>query len=446
MGVVRPALTFEEAVAALSRLEKRGWRLGLDRMEEFVRRAGLADALGRGAEGPRYLHVAGTNGKGSVTAYLQSMLVEHGFRTGAFFSPYVYDLRERVQFDRDLISREDFARLVGELLAVGDSLASTPLGGVTEFELKTGLGFRYWKEKRAEWVALEVGLGGRLDATNVVSPSACCIVSVGRDHVQILGDTVEAIAREKAGIIKPNVPVVVGRLSSGPLREVLEIAEAARAPAWVLDREVILERQGEGWSVRTPLGLFTGLDHGIRGSMQPENMALAVATLSASRAPIDLDAVRKGVRGAFAPGRYQRATHRGARLILDGAHNEDAAKNLARSLELDGVRRGSVVLLTSMLQGHDVGEFYTPLHGWVSEVHVAPVDFFRARPVEELALEIGGVLGNAHPHATVSEALEASVRAAGEERIVLVTGSFYLVGEVGNLIRSFKRSSLGAAP
>src|SRR5205085_4767330 len=128
-------------------------------MQAFVERAGLTDALGAPG-GPQFIHVAGTNGKGSVTAYLQSILSEAGYRTGAFFSPFVYDPRERVQFGREHISKQDLARLTEELIPIAESFSDTDFGGITEFEFKTALGFLYWKQRQCDWVALEVGLGG----------------------------------------------------------------------------------------------------------------------------------------------------------------------------------------------------------------------------------------------------------------------------------------------
>src|SRR6185436_18334668 len=235
-------MTYDEALAYIASLAPRGWRLGLDRMQAFVDKIGMQDALG--AEGgPQFIHVAGTNGKGSVTAYLQSILVEAGYKTGAFFSPFVYDPRERVQFGRELISKEDLAKLTEELIPIAESFSDTEFGGITEFEFKTALGFLYWKRKQCEWVALEVGLGGRLDATNVVTPKASIIVSIGLDHTNILGHTLAEIAYEKAGIIKPKVPVVVGQMPHEAL-EVIERAAAEReAPIWRYGKEIRYQPQ-----------------------------------------------------------------------------------------------------------------------------------------------------------------------------------------------------------
>src|SRR5579859_4343554 len=136
-------MTYDQAIAYIASLAPRGWRLGLDRMREFLHRASLDDAVG-GTNAPQFIHVTGTNGKGSVTAYLQSMLVEQGYRTGAFFSPYVYEPRERIQFGREMISEMDLSRLTEVLQVPAESLSDTEFGGATEFEFKAAVGFKYW--------------------------------------------------------------------------------------------------------------------------------------------------------------------------------------------------------------------------------------------------------------------------------------------------------------
>ena len=234
-------MTYEQALAYIAALEPRGWRLGLDRMQEFVHRAGLDQSIGN-PSGPQFIHVAGTNGKGSTTAFLQSILVESGYRTGSFFSPFVVDPRERVQFGRELIGKQELADLTEALIPVADSLTDSEFGGITEFEFKTAIGFQYWKQRHAEWVALEVGLGGRLDATSVVTPCASIIVSIGLDHMHILGDTRAKIAFEKAGVIKPGAPVIVGDLPPDALEVVTEVAQANTAPIWRWGHEVLWDK------------------------------------------------------------------------------------------------------------------------------------------------------------------------------------------------------------
>ena len=423
-------MDFDAACLYLESLAPRGWRMGLDRMQELCRRAGLSDALG-GETGPRYLHVAGTNGKGSVTAFLQSVLAASGHNAGAFFSPYVYDIRERIQVGGAKISREDFARHIEALNPHAESLAETEFGGATEFEVKTAAGFRHWREAGCAWVALEVGLGGRLDATNVISPDASAIVSIGLDHTHILGDTYAAIAYEKAGVIKPGVPVVVGEMPPEALEVVEREACERGAAVWRVGREVAYEAQtGAMWRVCTPAGALDGLVPGLQGAMAPHNMSVALAMLHAAAIPLDEDAARQGCTHTRLPGRFEHAAWRGRPVILDGAHNAEAAEVLARTLahREPGKR---VHLVLGMTRGHAPAGFFEPLRGCVEAVHLAPFGFHRAQSPEEVAVGLPGVASTVH--GTALEALDAACEAP-EDALVLVTGSFYLVGELGRLM------------
>jgi dihydrofolate synthase/folylpolyglutamate synthase len=414
-------MTYQEAVAYIASLAPRGWRLGLDRMQAFCARAGLEPALGA-PEGPQYVHVAGTNGKGSTTAYLQSLMVESGVKTGAFFSPYVVDPRERVQLGRELIAPEELAAITEELRPVAEAFTETPFGGITEFEFKTALGLRCWQRNACEWVALEVGLGGRLDATNVVTPRASVIVSIGLDHTSILGDSLEQIAYEKAGIIKPGVPAVIGQMDDVP-RQVMESAARERgAPLWRYGSDV----RWEDGAVITPVRRVEGLRPGIVGEMQGHNLALAIAALDAAGLSIDEDAIRRGAVRAYVPGRFEAREVRGRTVLLDGAHNADSARVLRASLDRHYPDQ-RIVLVSNMLQGHEVSAFYGPLAERIASAHVVPIDFHRARGVDETVATLTGLLPRVQGHASVAEGIEAAL---AEDGLVLVTGSFYLVGEV----------------
>ncbi|HVL39696.1 MAG TPA: hypothetical protein VM328_09940, partial [Fimbriimonadaceae bacterium] len=276
-------MSYREAVEFISSLQSKGWRLGLDRMQEFARRIGVSDALGAPG-GPQFIHVAGTNGKGSVTAFLQHMLMAGDWRTGAFFSPYVYNLRERIQFADNLIPEEALVKLTSQLKPLALAMEATELGGPTEFEFKLGLGLLYWKLLECQWVALEVGLGGRLDATNIVSPRCSVIVSIGLDHTQILGSTYARIAREKAGIIKPGVPVVVGELPPEAMDVVQGVAGELESPLLRFGHEFILQSANGAHRVSTARGVYDELRCPLIGLYMPHNMAVAIAALEASGA------------------------------------------------------------------------------------------------------------------------------------------------------------------
>lgn len=399
-------------------------------MQEFLHRLGLDDKLGA-VGGPQYVHIAGTNGKGSVTAYLQHLFFEHGHKVGATFSPYVYDVRERVQTGLDLIPKDHFATYTARLLAVAETMEGSELGGPTEFEMKTALGFLYWADQDCDWVALEVGLGGRLDATNVVDPACSVIVSIGLDHTEHLGGTLRQIAIEKAGIIKPGRPVVVGDLPDEARNAVHEVAQERMSPVLQYGRDVF-------WSdgtIKTPRAHYTNIEPGIRGQAQGHNAALAIAALETCGIEATSDNVRRAIARTGLPGRFEKTLYKGRTFILDGAHNQQAAENLVATLKQSGPP-GRYRLVTGRLEGHESESFFQALSCVVSKAYVAKIDFHRAVDPDVVIKECGGHLKDSEGFASSRDALDACIRESDEGETVLVTGSFYLVGEIGRLMRS----------
>ena len=423
-------MTYQEALDYISSLEARGWRLGLDRMEEFARRLDLHGWLGEPG-GPQFIHVAGTNGKGSTTAYLQSMLIESGYSAGSFFSPYVYDPRERIQIGRRLIPKKVFALLTEWIRPFAESLSDTRFEGVTEFEFKTAMGFQFWKEMEADWVALEVGLGGRLDSTNIVTPRCSVIVSIGMDHTQILGDSYAKIAAEKGGIIKPGIPVVLGEMPATASDVLLEIAARQGSEVWRFGHEVILNQVDGAYDVETPHGTHRDLCPGIPGVWQPHNMALAVAAMSLSGAMTTLGGLQRGARDAMVPGRMQMVQAFERSWLLDGAHNRESALALAESLASE---KRNIVLLTGMVLGHDPEAFYRALADLSDTAIFTPIDFHRTQSPDKLAEVASGMFNETLACPTLDAAMLAAIERTTEQDLIVVTGSFYLVGEVGRLI------------
>ena len=424
-------MDYDQSQAYIASLAPRGWRLGLDRMSEFAQRIGLPGALGEG-ESPKFVHVTGTNGKGSVTAMTQSCLIEQGYRTGGFFSPFVVDPRERIQFDREMISKEDLATIATELLAIEQSLSETEFGGVTEFEFKVAMGFEYWKRKNCEWVALEVGLGGRLDATNIVSPMASAIVSISYDHVSILGKTLREISREKAGIIKPGKPVVVGEMPEEAFREIERIAFNCDAPLWRLGYQVQWQKTGNGVLISTP-GSTIEVKPNLFGDIQCHNASVAYAALEMAGAIKDSSKIAAGFEKVSLPGRFQRMNVHGKEVILDGAHNADSAQALANMLIQAGLR--PAICITGMLTGHSATEFFEPLRHLVGTCYVCPIDFHRTMNPNNLHRELQEKGFQSDVFNSVKAALDAAFQSNDAENI-LVCGSFYLVGEAMRLLQS----------
>ena len=424
-------MDYQNAQDYIASLAQRGWRLGLDRMSEFANRADLSGSLGDG-DSPKFIHVAGTNGKGSVTSMIQSCLAEQGFRTGAFFSPFVVDPRERIQFGQDMISETDLAKIATKLMPIGESLSDTDFGGVTEFEFKAAMGFEYWKQKECEWVALEVGLGGRLDATNIVTPAASAIVSISYDHTSILGSTLKEIAHEKAGIIKPGKPVVVGEMPPEALNEIERTASEMGSPIWRVGQEIQWEKIRIGVNIATPYTTIT-VEPSLFGDIQLHNAAVAFAAMQLAGAVKKNDKVREGFSQAYLPGRFQTVNQGAHTYLLDGAHNADSANVLAKLLQQAGIK--PKICITGMLNGHSAQEFYGPIRDMVDELYVTPIDFHRSMNPTDLSQELQSMGIRVTTFDSVQSALEAANESKQTEPI-LVCGSFYLVGEVMRLIRS----------
>lgn len=410
-------MNYEEALAAVSALAPRGWRLGLDRMFRFLELARIEPSA-------KFIHITGTNGKGSVTATVQSILIEQGHRTGAFFSPYVHDPMERVQIGRSNLARDSFARLATRLLAIGEASGEE----ITEFEMKTAIGFAAWEEAECDWVALEVGLGGRFDATNVINGAASVITSISLDHTAILGNTREEIAFEKSGIIKPGRPVVTGAIPADAMSIIEKVASQLNAPLWRLGQEVTWTAHEEGYRVRTPRREYFAGWPKLAGPHQVGNLAVAIAACDAAGAIVSPDCVARGVGSVRLPGRMERRKVGTTTFILDGAHNQEAAAMLALTLSESADK---IPVVAGMVAGHDPVRFFEPLKAIISELHLVPIDFHRAVPPQALAEQIAQLGLPITVHQSVKSGL-LSAQSSGSE--VLVTGSFYLVGEAGKLV------------
>ena len=388
-------MTYDEAVAWLYSTQLFGIKLGLENMRALCAALGIDTS-----ERPVYLHVAGTNGKGSVCAMLDSILRASGRRAGLYTSPHLVTFRERIRLNGDMISEGDAAAGLTRIREVVEGWEQAP----TFFEVATALALAWFAEQRAEVAVLETGLGGRLDATNVVTPAVSVLTRIGLDHEKFLGSTVGQIAVEKAGIIKPGVPVV----SAPQELEVREIIETTAA-----ERGCTCEFVEEPW-MRSPVGLA--------GSHQQLNAALARAALAPLRVA-DAD-VEAGLARVVWPGRFQRV---GERIVLDGAHNPAAAQRLALTWREEfGDARATLVL--GVMRDKDVRGVCAALAPIAARVFAVHVDNARSCSAEELAETVRAVAPDVECAAfpQLSPALTAAER--HPER-VLIAGSLFLVGE-----------------
>jgi dihydrofolate synthase/folylpolyglutamate synthase len=385
-------VTYPEAIEFLFGLRWHGQKLGLDTMRE------LLALLGNPQDKLRFIHIAGTNGKGSVAAMCHAVLRTAGIRTGLYTSPHLVSFCERFQIDGQMISQDRVVQLVERLRPL---LTQTTTRPPTFFEVVTAIALVYFREENVDVVVWETGLGGRLDATNVVTPLVSVITNIGFDHMQYLGDTLASIAAEKAGIIKPGIPVVTGSREPEALHVI---------------RETAAEQGCRLTEVREPLDWEIPL----AGPHQRWNCAIAVAALQASGLPVTMEQMREGVRVTRWPGRFQ-VVRENPTVILDGAHNGPAAEVLAAALRERYAGR-PVALILGVLRDKDyatVAGILAPLARWI---YCVPVKSERTCDPAELAARCSGEV-RADLAAAYAEALTLP---AG---VIVITGSLFLVGE-----------------
>ncbi|NLD72558.1 MAG: bifunctional folylpolyglutamate synthase/dihydrofolate synthase [Chloroflexi bacterium] len=405
---------------------ERVWRL--DRVRE------LLSALGNPHHAYRAVHVAGTKGKGSTTAMIESALRAAGYRTGMYTSPHLHTFRERIRRDGEPIPEEDVARLVERMQPV---LAERP--EVTVFEIITALAMLYLSEEPVDIGVFEVGLGGRLDATNVLVPEVSVITSISLDHTKILGDTLEAIAGEKAGIIKPGVPVVTAPQQAAALGVIEAKATAQGAPLTVVGRDwrwraLDSDLSGQHLAVfragHEESPEYDRLYLPLLGAHQLENAATAVAALEVLReGGMDLpqEAVRCGLAEVVWPGRLEVLSARPL-VVVDGAHNPYSMERLLEAVG-DHLRYERLILVFGSGTTHPPADLLRVLLPAADEVLLVHSRHAKATPVGDLAAYADSLGHPGRPAGTVAEGLTAALEEAGPEDLVLVTGSLFVVAE-----------------
>ncbi|MBN2505080.1 MAG: bifunctional folylpolyglutamate synthase/dihydrofolate synthase [Verrucomicrobia bacterium] len=402
-------MTYSQAIQCLYALRLFGAKFGL----ENTRR--LAALAGNDHERLRFIHVAGTNGKGSVCAMLESVYRAAGLRTGLFTSPHLVSFAERIQVNRRLIPPEEVVRLVGEVRGLMATFAEDH--SPTFFEAATVMAFRYFAEQQCDLVLLETGLGGRLDATNIVTPLASVITNIGAEHQQWLGDTLDQIAAEKAGIIKPRVPVVTAACHGEGLEIIAGVARRHEAPLTVVEERHTRQPPLDGLTLPLP------------GHHQLVNAATAIATVRtlAASLPVSPDCLAAGLAAVQWPGRLQHVrTASGQVLILDAAHNPPGAEALRAAL-LEEFPEAGLSLVFGVFQDKDWRRMCRSLVPLARRILLAPVHSDRSQNPAELAPYCRTL--NASASIEVCDSLsQALSRTAGDPRVV-VTGSVYLVGE-----------------
>lgn len=417
-------MTYEEAIDYIHGMYWRGSKLGLVRVTE------LCELLGNPQNKLKFIHVAGTNGKGSTCAMLSRILCAQGYRTGLFVSPYVDRFNERIQFNNEPIADDELAEIITDLKPVVESMENAP----TEFEVITAAAFLYYVRKQCDYVVLEVGLGGELDSTNIIkTPLLSIITAIDYDHMHILGNTIQEIAHAKAGIIKDDGTV----LFYGQHPDALPVIEAAcekhHAALHVVDRSTLQEGtydlHGQTFDYRN----YRDLRLGLLGKYQMRNAATvidAVELLREQGVEISDEALRTGLEKTVWPARFE-LLRENPPFFVDGGHNPHGVRGTVETYQrLFPDRKAKIIM--GMMRDKDVSQSIGLLLPIAQEFYTVTPNNDRAMPAEELAELIRTFGATATSFSSVADAIETAAR--GEEPSLAV-GSLYMAGEVHEAFR-----------
>ncbi|HDZ24525.1 MAG TPA: bifunctional folylpolyglutamate synthase/dihydrofolate synthase [Desulfobacteraceae bacterium] len=396
-------------------------------LESFRALAGLFD---RPHDAVPCFHVTGTKGKGSVVEFLKNMLMAQGFRVGTFTSPHLYNVRERIRIDDEWISEEDFAILVEK---IRPATSGREKRYRTFFELITLMSFLYFREKQVDWAVYEVGMGGRLDSTNIIRPRCAVINTVSLDHTETLGPTLQHIAREKAGIVKPGVPVVIGPQQEGIAAYLEELAlEAGGEPILF----------GKDFRTEGPYLIMGGEKFGpvklaMRGEHQIRNCACAFqALLSAGVASGEKRSLVGAMEKTLLGGRIEERMFKGRLIVLDVGHTVESVQSLYNALK-ERYPEKELVSVVSYSQGKNLAGMLTLDQKWCRKVILTENSSFRSARVDDLrqaAREREGLM----EEKDLESALESAIASAKPSDLIVIHGSFYLIGDLYEIMEKYQ--------
>lgn len=410
-------------------LKSRGIQPGLDTITKLLER------LGNPQLNYKSIHIAGTNGKGSTASMLREMLVRAGYKTALYTSPHLHRFSERVVINHEEISESDLDRLEEKVAQHCKELEPT------YFEFTTAMAFLYFAEQKPDIAVIEVGLGGRLDATNLVDTMVSVITPLSLDHPEFLGFDIKDIAFEKAGIIKPKRPVVVAKQPPEAMKVIEETAQRLAAPLYIEGKD--FEAIADPYPYFTFAGRKVKLDNlrcRLLGRHQLQNSAMALATAEVVEEqgfPIGEQCMREGISNVQWHARLEIAND-DPLVVIDGTHNVGGAQVLAQALK-DEFPHKKVHLLMGMQTTKDLTNFLKIIAPHLEMVHATPIREMVCYSAQEIAHQAEMVGLKAKSYSSVAEALEGAMKSAShKDAMLLVAGSFYLAGEVGELLNEIK--------
>lgn len=422
---------YEAAIGYLYGLQKHGIKLGLDNPRELLRR------LGNPERSMKFIHVAGTNGKGSTCAATASMLRSAGKKTGLFTSPHMISFTERIKVNGHEITEAEVVELAAYLKDISAGL------NPTFFEIVTAMGLLHFKQSGVQWAVMETGMGGRLDATNVVTPEAAVITSIGLDHKEFLGETIIEIAGEKAGIIKPNIPVIAAGCNGPEWDAIEKIADDNRSPLYMAGRDfdykieshsangVVFDYASSALnikSIKTPLA----------GEYQALNASMAIKAFELISGKIGTKNIEAVIRAGFDNLRWGGRLERigsNPDMYIDGAHNPQASAALANALKIDFMRdKPELCLVMGVMGDKDIDGILSPLLKIATIAILTAPKYDRSASIDAMARAAANasVKCKIITSPTVKDAMDEARKWASispDKRMAVITGSFYTMGE-----------------
>ena len=435
--------TMEEAIEWIHNLKTLGIKPGLARMEYIMER------LDHPERHVKFVHVAGTNGKGSTVSFISEVLKRSGYTVGTFTSPYLIHFTNRIQVNGEDISGEDLVQTLNQIIPIAKELEESELGAPTEFEVVTAIAILYFaKVAYPDVVIWETGLGGRLDSTNIVHPILSVITSIGYDHMDLLGDTIEAITFEKAGIIKPGVPVISGVEQEEAIHVIKQVAAEKRATVYQMNERFSVQTnkmtaQGSEFNFEGIYSNLSKVEIKMQGPHQVKNAGVALMAIEILRQfyafIVEEEGIRNGMRYTFWPGRFEKVLDKPL-TIIDGAHNPQGAASLVDTIKLYDYNR--LIVVTGILKDKAVSDFLQIIAEVADQLIITEPDNPRAARVEEIGQLIEGMNLNIG-YQTVSswqEAIDTAMGMAESNDLLMITGSLYLISDARRYIVEKKKN------
>lgn len=435
-------MNYDEAMEYIVTASRFGMNLGLDRIEKVL------EFLGNPHKDTKFIHIGGTNGKGSTTAMISSVLKEAGFKVGMYTSPYLEEFEERIQINGENIKKDDLALFMEDVKEAIDKVVDLGYESPTQFEIITALMFYYFSKKKVDYAVLEVGLGGRLDATNVVIPEIVVLTSISLDHINILGNTIEEIAGEKCGIIKAGIPVVSYTQEEKALKVIKKKCKELNCNLEVIDiddiKNVTIDKQKYIQKIKVSMDDETfEIELALLGDHQVKNFLVALRTLLNLRKNginISDDAIKNGMRRVRWIGRME-VLNEGPLVVIDGAHNIDGIKNLRNSID-KYFNFKNITLILGVLGDKQVEDMVDEITRGVNKVVVVEPHSDRAEDIDDLYMKIKNRGKEAFKFKDYREAYEKAYSLTEKEDLLLICGSLYMVGDMRKAIRNKENTFL----